>query len=113
MTCEFPPGDAAATLRLDLFGQPSEMLTAFGGIVTAHGGPAGDCATAPSAYGPWNLGRFSQGHVICYPSGGDSYIVWSYEGGDGAGIMGTAVRHDVLWQQLFAWWQDFHRLITH
>ena len=57
------------------------------------------------AISAWNVERVSQGTVLCYPSGGDSYIVWTYEGGDGAGIMASAIRRDGLYQQLHDWWQ--------
>jgi len=113
VACDFPAAGGASQLRLDQFDVPSKMLTAFSAIATAHGGSSGDCASSPSGYSTWNVPRVSQGTVLCYPSGGDSYIVWTYEGGDGAGIMGTANRHDVLWQQLYAWWQFFHPLVNH
>jgi GGDEF domain-containing protein len=113
VTCPFPARTGPSVLRLDLFDQPSEMLTAFSDIVTAHGTPSGDCAVSATGYSTWSVPRVSQGHVLCYSSGGDSYIVWTYDGGDGAGIMGTASRDDLLWQQLYDWWEEFHSLITH
>jgi class 3 adenylate cyclase len=113
VVCSFSATDWPSALQIDLFAQPPLMFTAFSAIATAHGGSTEDCATAPAGYSEWSVPRVSQGHVLCYPSGGDSHIAWTYEGGDGAGIMGQAVRHDVLWQQLYAWWQQFHPLVTH
>jgi class 3 adenylate cyclase len=113
VTCPFPTGTGPSELRLDLFDQPSEMLTAFTDIVSAHGSPSGDCSASATGYATWAVPRVSQGHVLCYPSGGQSFIVWTYDGGDGAGILGRASRNDLLWQQLDDWWQEFHALITH
>jgi hypothetical protein len=56
------------------------MLTAFSLLVTAHSGSGGDCSTSGSGYSPWNVPHVSQGHVLCYPSAGDSYIIWTHEG---------------------------------
>jgi hypothetical protein len=113
VVCPLSPGGGATLLRLDDFTDIAPMLSAFSPEVTAHGSPTGDCATAPSGYGDWNVPRVAQGKVLCYPSGGDSYIVWTYDGGDGAGIMGTAMRSDMLWAPLYEWWRTFHSLVAY
>lgn len=113
ITCPLPSDLPAASAHYDLFDQPAVMLTSFDAYRHAHGDPTTGCRQAPLGYEAWSVQRISQGHVLCFPEGGGSRILWTYEGGDGAGVMGSATRDDGSWQSLYQWWDEIHPLMAH
>ena len=113
MICPLPAGEGASTVRLDDYGDVAPMLAAFSQQSDAHGAPAPDCAVSATGSAEWSVPRIATGHVLCYPSGGDSYIVWTYDSGSGVGILATASRDDVLWHRLYDWWRAFHPLVAY
>jgi class 3 adenylate cyclase len=113
VTCLLAPGQGATSAHYDLFDQTAIMLTAFDAYARAHGDPGADCATSEPGGGTWDVPHIAQGHVLCFAQAGSAQIIWTYEGGEGAGIMGSAVREDGDSQRLYDWWQETHPLIAH
>ncbi len=113
VTCPLATGAGATTVHYDLFDQTAVMLTAFDAYVRAHADPTGDCSASPVGGGAWSVPQIAQGHLLCFQQSGAATIIWTYEGGEGVGLMGSAVRDDGDWQQLYAWWAEVHPLIAH
>ena len=112
VTCPLA-GAGAASVSWDYFDQPSVMLTSFDRYARAAGDPTGDCSLGPRGGGAWQPIPMISGHVLCYPDAGHARIVWTYESGDGAGILATAVRADADWAALYAWFEETAPFVSH
>jgi hypothetical protein len=107
LRCDLPAdssGYGADSVWYDSFASRGEMVLAVNAITRREELVAGDCATqALSAQGRWSLGTTFTGQLACYPTGGASWLLWSYEGDQ---ILARAVRRDGDAGVLRTWWQD-------
>jgi class 3 adenylate cyclase len=114
------PAGAVASLRCDLalaseadtvlyhrFPSGQALATVISQIVTRERLAFAECAAdTPRAQGNWRVGSTHGGRLLCYPSEGASWIVWTYEADR---IMARAVRagdDEEDWLGLYEWWDQ-------
>jgi GGDEF domain-containing protein len=104
VTCPLPADAGATVVTYDLYDPLPLLLARFADVRRTAGDPDGECSTSPMGAEPWAVGGRFSGQVVCYQREGMSHIAWTYESGDGQGLMARARRDDGDWEELYAWW---------
>jgi hypothetical protein len=105
--CDLPLAADAETVWYDRFAALQEVSDELVGTVHNENLPDIECTRdQPRGQGTWRVGSTHSGRFLCYSSGGQSWIVWSY---DAERIVGRAVRSGDTpadWQALYDWWSQ-------
>ena len=105
--CDLPLAADAETVWYDRFAALQEVSDELVGTVHNENLPDIECTRdQPRGQGTWRVGSTHSGRFLCYSSGGQSWIVWSY---DAERIVGRAVRNGDTpadWQALYDWWSQ-------
>jgi class 3 adenylate cyclase len=106
--CDLDIAADADTVWYDLFATRQQVATAFDVIRLRERPPFGDdCSpTVSRAYGNWSAGSTHSGSLMCFQTGGETWIVWTYPADR---TMARAVRSGTTpadWSELYAWWDN-------
>jgi hypothetical protein len=114
VTCPLSPDANAESVTWNLFDQAAALRSSFQGYLDRQGISSGDCSTESKATGPWSLAQTFDGRLLCYQDGAvRTWIVWTYERGQGEGILAVASRHDTNWRRLYDWWRNTAYFLSH
>jgi class 3 adenylate cyclase len=106
--CDLPLAADAETVWYDRYKDLQQVANEVFGISGAENLPPNtQCSRDHSrGQGPWQIGSTHSGTVLCYESGGNAWIVWSY---DADRIVARAVRKGDTpedWRALWDWWSQ-------
>jgi class 3 adenylate cyclase len=107
LRCDLALASEADTVLYHRFPTGQTLATAVSQIVTRERLAFAECgADTPRAQGNWRVGSTHGGRLLCYPSEGASWVVWTYEADR---IMARAVRAgdgEQDWLGLYEWWSQ-------
>jgi len=103
LSCSPPTG--ATTIWYDVYDTTDRMYQEYFEEVANQNisRSQGDCKKDQVAEEQYNISGVTAGHLACYTSGQQSYMIWTY---DKLAILITAFRNDLGDQTLYNWWAD-------